>query len=148
MISPHRRVNWPKLPKSKLPADLGRRRDASSMADTEAGGATHGDPQAVHQPVSEFDRFLAEQRQLLGDAERSRDQFAARRRAIDRSKIALFIVYVFSAYLLILLVFVGIGSTFGRDWSQAAEFLLEVLKVVLLPILTLVLGYYFGSRDQ
>ena len=32
------------------------------------------------------------------------------------------------------------------DWEKPAEFLFKVLSSILLPVVTLVLGYYFGTE--
>ncbi len=39
-------------------------------------------------------------------------------------------------------------ETVCTDWQPAGEFLLKVLTSAVLPIVTLVLGYYFGVAKQ
>lgn len=34
------------------------------------------------------------------------------------------------------------------DWSSAGENALELVKIGLMPVITLVMGYYFGRNDQ
>jgi len=75
----------------------------------------------------------------------------------DRSHIAQRVVWLYVAVTAAIFVFVfafflffpGCGP--GPDavscsaWEAPAEFLLKVLTSVVLPIVTLVLGYYFGT---
>ncbi len=75
----------------------------------------------------------------------------------DRSEIAQKVVwlYVFvtGACFLFVFIFFWFFPGCGTDgtaaacsaWKEPAEFLLKVLTSVVLPIVTLVLGYYFGT---
>jgi hypothetical protein len=77
--------------------------------------------------------------------------------AADRSKMANVIVGAFVVALGLLLIFV-IASVWSKEgckadiaqcgWSVAAEFMLKALTTVLLPVVTLVLGYYFGTAKK
>lgn len=83
----------------------------------------------------------------------------AKRRTIrDRSLIALMIVAVYVVGLIFLLGFlsfrfpvlvcdsgVGCANAVG-EWKDMASVLLNVVAVAILPVVTLVLGFYFGSE--
>jgi len=86
--------------------------------------------------------------ELLSDAEAAVASYAGRQQAKDRSWIARVMVGIFATYVLLVVLFVGLGSLIAVDWQAPAEFLGEILKAVMLPILTLVLGYYFGSSEK
>jgi hypothetical protein len=45
-------------------------------------------------------------------------------------------------------VFVAIGTLFKgwAEWKDAAKFFIDLLSSVLLPVVTLVIGYYFGKE--
>ncbi len=68
----------------------------------------------------------------------------------DRSWIARQIIYVFvgavSAVLLLLLVD-GLASH-GEAWSLVADRAADLIKTAVLPVVTLVLGYYFGKSGK
>jgi len=73
----------------------------------------------------------------------------------DRSQIAQRIVWLFVGVTAACIVFVFIvffwflpdcqAGGACDAWQAPAEFLLKVLTSVVLPIVTLVLGYYFGT---
>ena len=68
--------------------------------------------------------------------------------ARDRSHIALAIVYAFVGIISITLIYAGI-AVLGHSWptvrpvQQYAE---TLITSALLPVVTLVLGYYFGTQ--
>ena len=74
----------------------------------------------------------------------------ARQQADDRSAIAKTIVYAFVG----LIAWVVIAATLGViffDWDSLVEpgkFLMAILSSVLLPVVTLVIGYYFGAEKK
>ncbi len=72
----------------------------------------------------------------------------ARQQADDRSAIAKVIVYAFVVLMAWLVVAVTLGMWL-LDWqaiSEAAKFLMTILSSVMLPVVTLVIGYYFGAE--
>jgi hypothetical protein len=77
----------------------------------------------------------------------------------DRSHIAQRIVWLFVGVTAACIFFVfiffwffpGCSTTTAGSctaWKEPAEFLLKVLTSVVLPIVTLVLGYYFGTAKS
>jgi hypothetical protein len=72
-----------------------------------------------------------------------------RLQADDRSHIAKLIVWVFAGLVSLLVLSVIVGVAYLRDWdkiSEPAKFLSAILSSVLLPVVTLVIGYYFGKE--
>ena len=72
----------------------------------------------------------------------------ASQRAGDRSRIAKIIVWSFVILIGWLVLAVTVGTYF-LDWSrltEPAKFLMTILSSVMLPVVTLVIGYYFGSE--
>ncbi|MDH4173914.1 MAG: hypothetical protein OEV97_09250 [Betaproteobacteria bacterium] len=71
-----------------------------------------------------------------------------RLQADDRSHIAKLIVRVFVVLISLLVLSVIAGVGYLGDWdkiSEPAKFLSSVLSSVMLPVVTLVIGYYFGK---
>lgn len=97
---------------------------------------------------SSLREMLAETRRVVEGADDTAEDYAARRQADDRSKIANVIIYLFAALICAFFVFVIVQSYFPTDPSDGAKLMLDALKTLVLPILTLVLGYYFGSSKQ
>jgi len=60
------------------------------------------------------------------------------------------IVHVFAWLMVGLVVAVAVGTADKgwEYWKDAAEFLVKTLSSVLLPVVTLVIGYYFGKEKQ
>lgn len=75
---------------------------------------------------------------------------AADRKGRDRAQIAFAVVALFVVMVLLLGVYVAVSARQGA-WSQvepASQFVLDLLSSVLLPIITLVLGYYFAKDER
>lgn len=73
-----------------------------------------------------------------------------RQRANNQSRIAWIIIWAFVvavAGIFILVLGFQLGST-GDGWEAPAEFLVGMVSSVLLPVVTLVLGYYFGKEKS
>ena len=66
----------------------------------------------------------------------------------DRSLIAKIIVWAFVLLMGVVILIVAVG-TFLIGWdnlSEPAKFLMSILGSVMLPVVTLVIGYYFGKE--
>lgn len=81
------------------------------------------------------------------------DDEIRRQRAKDQSRIAWVIIWAFVAaiggiFLLVLgqLLVTGANTGTNAGWKEPAEFLVNIVSSVLLPVVTLVLGYYFGKE--
>jgi len=103
---------------------------------------------------NEISELRSENRKVV---EKVEDQIK-KRRAMDQSRIAWVIIWAFVAatagiFLLVLgeLLFVseckdGQPGCDPQRWKEPATFLLGIVSSVLLPVVTLVLGYYFGKE--
>ena len=88
------------------------------------------------------------------------DAYVKKKHASDQSGIAwlIIIAFVISLALLFLLVFINNNPVSGctptatvscpLQWQEPAKFLLGIISSVMLPIVTLVLGYYFGTEQK
>ena len=68
----------------------------------------------------------------------------------DRSAIGRWVVAVFLAVVVVLLLYV-LGGSLIYNWDSIktpAEYASTTIGSVLLPVVTLVLGYYFGTGDK
>jgi len=66
----------------------------------------------------------------------------------DRSLIAKLVVWAFVVLMGVVVVIVAYG-TFAIGWEklvEPAKFLLSILGSVMLPVVTRVIGYYFGKE--
>ena len=61
-----------------------------------------------------------------------------------RSVIALCIVGVYALVLLAIILFLIFGDNGGRD---AVADLFELTKIAVIPVVTFVIGFYFGSSS-
>lgn len=80
--------------------------------------------------------------------------------AKDQSRIAWVIIWAFVVAVGIIFLYVTVELLLGggcRDgkagctadrWEEPAKFLLGIVSSVLLPVVTLVLGYYFGKEKN
>ncbi len=80
--------------------------------------------------------------------------FASFTETMDRSRIAMLIVWAFVISIGALILFVFVGAVVYQAWSgdgvwvKAAAQISGVLQDVMLPVVTLVLGFYFGSAGK
>ena len=91
--------------------------------------------------------------ELIGEAENKASSLEGQ----DRSIIAKRVVWLYMGAVLICLVFVfatflsvcpNQGSGQCVAWKEPADFMLQILTTAVLPIVTLVLGYYFGTAKN
>jgi hypothetical protein len=108
-------------------------------------GLLPGEPSSRDSPVGLAERLSAleakDQR-----AEATLDQ-AALRAAEDRSWIARRIIWIFTSVIGVVLLLYSIAGFQTGQWSNAAAQAADLIKSVMLPVVTLVLGFYFGSRS-
>ena len=72
----------------------------------------------------------------------------ARQKGDDRSLIAKAIIKAF-IWMVSVVIFAVIVGTYSLGWDQLVEpgkFLMVILGSVMLPVVTLVIGYYFGNK--
>lgn len=89
----------------------------------------------------------ATEQQAQESAQAVRDK-VARQQADDRSLIARVVVFSFVA-LVVIAVTAAIVGAYLFDWNdlvEPAKFVMAILGSIMLPVVTLVIGYYFGSK--
>ena len=84
-------------------------------------------------------------------AQRAQDTVAdqvSRREADDRSWIAKRIIGVFVAMIFAGLGILVVGAAMTDEWQNAGDQSVDLIKSTVLPVVTLVLGYYFGRSGK
>jgi hypothetical protein len=66
----------------------------------------------------------------------------------DRSWIAKWIIRMFVITVAAVLVILVLQGLLTKDWLQVSTEATDLIKSAVLPIVTLVLGYYFGQSDK
>ena len=76
------------------------------------------------------------------------DDRLARQQADDRSLIAKVIIFAFVGMVAVVVLAAILGAFFfnWNDLVEPGKFLMGILGAVMLPVVTLVIGYYFGSK--
>jgi hypothetical protein len=83
------------------------------------------------------------------------EDYLKRLRAADQSGIAWVIIWAFVGAVAAIFVLVLGNLLFASEctppancdrWQDPAKFLLSIVSSILLPVVTLVLGYYFGKE--
>ena len=100
----------------------------------------------------DIDALIADAGQSLQQASDSVIEHERRQETQDRSQIARIIIWTFALTVGGFFIFAAIMGIVGSyrgvtDWKDAAGLIVEVLKSVLLPVVTLVLGFYFGRQS-
>ena len=65
----------------------------------------------------------------------------------DRSWIAKQIIGVFTLAVGCVFLLLALQGFMTGHWDVQANYASEIIKTAVLPVVTLVLGFYFGSRD-
>jgi cytochrome bd-type quinol oxidase subunit 1 len=100
--------------------------------------------------MADLDLQFAATEQVVQAGQQALNDYATRQRADDRSFIAKLIIWSFVATMAVVVIAVSIG-TWLLTWekiSEPAKYLMTILSSVLLPVVTLVLGYYFGKENK
>ena len=95
--------------------------------------------------MADLDTVFAEAARALDESDAQIEAYARRRRTKDRS----FIAYLVVGTFVLLILMMAIRVMLVEDWSkdkEPLEYLLTVLSSVLLPVVTLVIGHYFGKE--
>lgn len=98
--------------------------------------------------MADIDSQIAAAEQALKQSKQAVEDRNRRQQADDRSHIAKLIVGVFVALISILVLSAILGMWYFGEWDTIAEpakFLSAILSSVMLPVVTLVIGYYFGK---
>jgi ABC-type glycerol-3-phosphate transport system permease component len=98
--------------------------------------------------MSDIDSQIAAAEELYKQSQRALEERSKRLQADDRSVIAKLIISVFVALIFVVVVAVIYGTyLFGwEEISEPAKFLMAILGSVMLPVVTLVIGYYFANK--
>ena len=101
------------------------------------------------------DDLLAEIDALNESTDQAEDdvnRFSEKKQAEDRSKISAIIVWSFVSAIFCIIIFLIVAGWFGNSadmpWEKAATIMVDLLSSVMLPVVTLVLGYYFGTAKN
>jgi hypothetical protein len=102
---------------------------------------------------ADLDRFINEVDEKKQEREADITSFSSRRETEDRSFIAKLIVMAFVASVLLFILgagYVGLAGDCAGEcaarWNNVSGQIIEVMKTLLLPVVTLVLGFYFGRQ--
>ena len=99
--------------------------------------------------MSDIDQALRTAEKNVAEGQKALDDYSQRRQQDDRSLIAKLIVYSFVGLIGFVVLILAAALFYFRDWKSiedAAKFLVAILSSVLLPVVTLVIGYYFGKE--
>jgi uncharacterized membrane protein len=99
--------------------------------------------------MADIDSQIAATEELVKQSQRALEERNKRLQADDRSHIAKLIIWAFVILMTVVVVAVVVGVAYFRSWqevSEPAKFLMTILSSVMLPVVTLVIGYYFGSK--
>jgi len=108
---------------------------------------TNQEPATVD--LGDFRQSIATSLQKVEHAElQSASDFATRQRSQVRATVARLLAWFFVTYVAVIAILVVIGAFTGSPWKEPGEFLVEVLKSGVLPVITFVLGHYFGSESK
>lgn len=95
-----------------------------------------------------YDRAVERLRHVRSTVETERESAEdeqLRQRSRDRSEIARIIVWLFAGSFLLVLPAIAWQT---KKWDAVGAQLIDLLSSVLLPVLTLVIGYNFGTEQQ
>jgi uncharacterized membrane protein len=99
--------------------------------------------------MDDLDQAFQAAERLRAKSHKASDDYAQRRQQDDRSLIAKLIVYAFVGLIGVVVLILAAALFYFKDWKpveEAAKFLVAILGSVLLPVVTLVIGYYFGKE--
>ncbi len=118
------------------------------MSDDQNGGQTLKPPAAL---ASSALSDLAERFRTAQNASQESIERAGTRADKDRTKIAVTIMGVFAISIfaaLILLTFRGFADPTKNAWVDVTKDAADLIKTSVVPIVTLMLGYYFGTSGR
>ena len=97
--------------------------------------------------MADLDAAFAATEKQAEEGRKALEERIKRQQADDRSHIAKLIVWAF----VVLMAWVVVAATLGAylyDWDRLLEpgkFVMAILSSVMLPVVTLVIGHYFGK---
>ena len=99
-------------------------------------------------PANDLDQALLAAEKNVEQSQKAIEGYAQKLQQDDRSLIAKLIAWAFVGFIGFVVVVLLIASFF-YPWSRfedVAKFSFSILSSVLLPVVTLVIGYYFGKE--
>ncbi|HEX9432063.1 MAG TPA: hypothetical protein VF936_04660 [Burkholderiales bacterium] len=99
--------------------------------------------------MADIDSQIAATEELVKQSQKALEERNRRLQADDRSHIAKLIIWAFVILAAVVVIAVIAGLAYFGGWDKIAEpakFLMAILSSVMLPVVTLVIGYYFGSK--
>ena len=93
-------------------------------------------------------RRLARSEQATETREAELDRAVREQENRDRSAVTGMVMLVFAGTLVLSLVTFVAAGLFSGKWEVLAPQIVDVLKSIVLPVVTLVLGYYFGRGGR
>jgi hypothetical protein len=99
--------------------------------------------------ADDIDSLIAAAVKKQQESEQAYKKFVSSKQDDDRSLIAKLVVWSFVCLIAFVVIAIVSGTIYFCDWNKIAEpakFLMTILGSVMLPVVTLVIGYYFGSK--
>jgi uncharacterized membrane protein len=99
--------------------------------------------------AADVDSQIAAAEEKVKGSEKALEKRLKDQQADDRSHLAKVIIWAFIALMAFVVLTVPVGLLFFSDWNKIAEpakFLMTILSSVMLPVVTLIIGHYFGNR--
>ncbi len=100
------------------------------------------------QTLEALQRDLSAAREQVRQSAQALERSAANQEADDRSLITRVVIGVFGASIAAVLSLIAGLALYSGNTDQAAAHSVDLLKSVVLPVVTLVLGYYFGRAAR
>lgn len=95
----------------------------------------------VSQQIAAVERSVGQSSTAVGELPTRAD--------FDRSRIALIVMSVYAGVLgLVLLLLIIRGYHDAKQWGDVTKEAADLMKTAILPIVTLILGYYFGKSGR
>jgi len=111
-------------------------------------GSTPPPDEAARAAIERYGDLLARASATSLETDAELDRAARQQEFRDRSAVTNIIMLVFAGALVLALVTFVIAGLFSGRWDVLAPQIVDVLKSVVLPVVTLVLGYYFGRGGR
>jgi VIT1/CCC1 family predicted Fe2+/Mn2+ transporter len=99
------------------------------------------DDQEIQQRIALLEGTASQLRQIISEA-------AAGYEDQQRSWIARTIIWIFVAVIIAGLIILLLDGILTNEWKDVTTQSIDLIKSAVLPIVTLVLGYYFGRAGK
>ena len=85
---------------------------------------------------------------LVSKGTQTTEQLRDERFNVDQSFIARFMMWVFGGSVAATIFSIAISPLITRDWTTLVPLLLEVIKIAVVPMVALVIGYYLPKSGR